>query len=266
MKSIELKIPVRNSYIPATLALPEAEHFPICALIHGFQGDRHENGSNTALAALLALSDIGSIRMDFSGCGDSPESFMLCTLSNMVSDVCLSVNTAVSDYGANPQSVGLMGLSLGGRVIMEILNNNLLPGVRAVSLSSPAATNGPLMGIAGGEQQWSKNYAYAREHGFFMHHSDFAADVPLSPEWFEQLMEADSLGNAKPFEGKMQVILAEDDVVVPPDISRRCAAAYGAQIVEISGDGHSFGIYSARKDICERRNAVICDFFRNSLL
>lgn len=265
MLSVDALIPNRGLLIPAVIAAPEGAHgAPLVALVHGFGGEKSENGSNTKLAELLALRGIASVRMDLGGCGGSFEPLMG-TISEMADDVVACARFAAEKYGFDLSRLGLMGLSLGGRVIMEIINN-LLADPAVVSLTAPAALPEPLYAIAGGHENWLKNREYAKQHGLYPQPSIFGGFNRLSEKWFTEIDTHASLDAAREWKkGKMQVIYAADDAVVDPAISLAVAKAYGAFTVELTGDGHSFGIYSDKHELREKRNRIICDFISENI-
>lgn len=264
--AIELQIPQREAYIPATLVLPEGNGpHPLAAIVHGFSGSRQEGGGYPPLAQKLAANGVASIRMDFSGCGDSVESFRLGTLSNMIADVRACFDYCLAHYPIDAARLGIMGMSLGGRVAMEVLNSGL-PKLSAGLLVAPAADLQTIQGVIGDEAAWQKAYRYARAEGFVAIPCYFGGpDLELSPEWFEDLETMDTLGSARPLGIPVEVVYAEDDLVVSPAVPKRCAAAYGAKLFEISGDGHVFGYYSDRKDVLNRVIDEAAAFFASSL-
>ena len=98
----------RGAQIPATLVTPDgAESYPVVVLIHGHGGSREENVGFGAIADALAAQGIGSIRMDFPGCGESTESFQLNTLSNMKADVAAAIEYVKANTGVT--KLGLLG-------------------------------------------------------------------------------------------------------------------------------------------------------------
>ena len=268
MQETELQIPSRRgSRIPATLVLPEGEGpFPLVALVHGFAGSRQEGGGYPREAEALAQAGIASIRMDFAGCGDSRESFRHATLREMAEDVVCCMDYACAHAPIDRARLGLQGMSLGGRIVMELLNSAPLP-VAAAALISPAADNSVLIPLFGSEAGFYAAYDQAKREGFY-HYYDELIQVwlDIDADWFAQVLEMDTLGCARPFPGPMQVVWAADDTVVPPAISRKAAEAYGAPMVEITGDGHSFGCYSDRADVLARLIDCQRDFFSRALL
>ena len=89
----------RGVQVPATLVTPDGvDAFPVVVLAHGHGGNREENVGFAAVADALAAQGIGSIRMDFPGCGESTESFQNNVLSNMKADVLAAVDYAKAAY------------------------------------------------------------------------------------------------------------------------------------------------------------------------
>ncbi len=250
---IELQIPARSSHIPATLTLPQSVgSCPLVALVHGFGGTRQEGGGYIRIAESLAAHGIASVRMDFPGCGDSTESFRLCTLSNMVGDVETCMAAALSAYPLDAERLGVLGMSLGGRVTMELINRRTIPLPAAV-LIAPAADNETICQVIGGWERWNALYAAAKRDGFAPIPDYFGGpDLELSPAWFSDFLNMDTLEGAKPGPCAVRVIYAEDDAIVVPALSKRCALAYDAKLSEIGGDGHSYGCYSERTDVLQR--------------
>ena len=261
-REIELSVPARQTEIPATLDLPEGTVLPpLVAFAHGFGGTRQEGGGYRKIAARLAESGIASIRMDFPGCGDSAESFRLCTLKNMVNDVQACIQTVSARYPIDQKRLGAVGMSLGGRVAMELVNA-CSPRFSAAVFIAPAAVNKPIHRLLGDDAAWERAHQHAKEAGFTAIPSYFGGeDLDLIPEWFEQIDRLPSLENASPGSADVRVVYAEDDQVVPARISKQCIQAYAAAHTEISGDGHSFGCYSDRTDILEQLTQCVVMHF-----
>lgn len=261
-QSMEVEIPARGTAFPATIVLPEtSERHPLVAIAHGFAGSRQEGGAYPVLAEALARRGIASIRCDFPGCGDSKESFRLNTLSVMAWDLRSSIRYAVEHYPIDPERIGLLGTSLGGRIAMEIFNGKN-PPVAAMTLIAPGAKTSTLLALIGDDEACQKAFDTALRDGYVAIPRYFGGDdLELTPAWFTDLEAMDTLGNTRKADVPVQIIYAEDDTVVDPSVSKLCAQKYGARLVEISGDGHSFGFYSDRVDIRARVVEAAADFF-----
>ena len=89
--------------------------------MHGHGGNKDENIGFPAIARELAERGIGSIRMDFPGCGESEEEFAMNTQSNMKADVLAAVDFVTDSYSPNPDAIGIFGYSMGGRIALELI-------------------------------------------------------------------------------------------------------------------------------------------------
>ena len=111
----------RGVEVPATLVLPEGVdingEYPLVVLAHGHGGSREENVGFKAIADALAAKGIASIRVDFPGCGDSTESFQENYMTNMKEDVLNAIQLP-----GTVTKLGLFGYSMGGRIVLELVN------------------------------------------------------------------------------------------------------------------------------------------------
>lgn len=265
--SMDIQIPQRSSAIPATAVIPrggEGERFPLVAYAHGFAGSRHENGGATLLAETLAGEGIASIRMDFAGCGESRESAVEGTILKMLEDLSVSIEYAIQHYPIDPQRLGLIGNSLGGRIACEYINEGKRP-VKAAFLTAPAPRNTLVYGLIGGEEAYAAALQEAQEKGFYRLVTIFGATMDLAPQWFTEMLHRNVYAQPSAFTGKMQVIYAADDDVILPEVPAECARHYGGELVELSGGGHTFGFYSGQPEIMAQLAQKARAFFTANL-
>lgn len=259
----------RGVDIPATIVIPEEQNaasYPLVVLIHGHGGNRDENVGFPAIATALAKRGIATIRMDFPGCGDSTESFRNNTLSNMNHDVRAAVDYMVENYQIDAKRIGLLGYSMGGRIALELLKEKALD-INAVAFLAPAADTQDLKALFGGAENWEALKATAIQNGFTPFTTIFGQVQELSKQWFTDL-EADmnpTQAAAKAYRGKALVIYAKDDNCVSPTISEEVALRFNAQVTLATGDSHSYGFYSDRKDILATVVESTADFFATNL-
>jgi len=255
----------RGVSVPATVVLPKGEGaFPLVVMAHGHGGSREENIGFAAIAKALAEKGIATIRMDFPGCGESTESFQKNALSNMKQDVLAAIEYAAANYPVNAENVGIFGYSMGGRIALELMAEEAY-GFTAAALLAPAA--GDIKGLFGGEEGYAALKATADKDGFVEFTTIYGQKQELSREWFADLekYEAVATDAAAKFAGKALVIYAKDDEAVAPDISRSVAEALNAQVIEATGDGHSYGFYSDKADILSAVANGTADFFAEAL-
>jgi len=104
---------------------------PIIVLVHGFTGNKHENGLFVESDTFFKKQGYNVFRFDMTGVGESTGEFMHTSLEQQVSDLSRAL-----DYIKKEKypCIGLIGFSLGATV--SLLTN--LEGVDALALWSPA--------------------------------------------------------------------------------------------------------------------------------
>ena len=266
-----VSFPSRGVKVPAVVTLPttsEASQFVV--LVHGHGGNKDENIGFPAIARELAERGIGSIRMDFPGCGESEEEFAMNTQSNMKADVLAAVDFVIDSYGADPDSIGIFGYSMGGRIALELIADQAY-NFLGVALLAPAADTDDLKNLFGGEDGWEelKETASASPEGYAPFTTIYGQEQQLSKEWFADLEKYP--GNtlidaaANQYAGPSLVVYAVDDEAVSPSVSQAVAEKFGAQTVVIPEDGHSYGFYSDKTEILAKVANAVADFFANLL-
>ena len=114
----QLTIPGERGSIHATLTTPaNAENMPAVVICHGFTGNRQLDGHAKPLAKTLAQHGIASIAIDFAGSGESEEPFTAYTPATMRDDITSAITYLTDTVGADPERIGLLGHSMGGRGI-----------------------------------------------------------------------------------------------------------------------------------------------------
>lgn len=262
-QTTELTYESRGVDVPATLVLPDGlERYPMVVLCHSHGGSRDEWYGFGAIADALAARGIASIRMDFSGCGDSEESFQQNTLSNMKADVRAAIAYVYANTGAD--ALGLAGYSMGGRVVLELLAEGL--DAQAVALLAPANDTEDLKRLFGGSRAYAEMWEIAKEDGYADFTTPYTAILELSLEWFEALAAYASPAEAaaRVYDGPALVVWGEDDEAVAPSVSAAVAAALGAETLDATGEGHSYGFYSDDDAVRSRVALGMAGFFGGS--
>jgi len=254
----------RGVQVPATLVTPDGlESYPMVVLIHGHGGSREENVGFAAIADALAAQGIGSIRMDFPGCGESTESFQLNTLTNMKADVAAAIEYAKANTGMT--KLGLFGYSMGGRITLEMTAEGAAPD--AICLLAPAASTGDLKNLFGGQEAYDKMYETAKTEGYVVFTTIYGQVQELSQKWFDDLVayeDVNAAAKAK-YTGPAMVIWGSDDEAVNPSISAATAEALGAKTVDATGEGHGYGFYSEDATVRNLVATSTADFFAENL-
>ncbi len=259
--------PSRDAQIPATVVLPEGDGpFALVVMAHGHGGSREENIGFGTIAEALKAKGIASIRMDFPGCGESTESFQLNTMTNMKLDVANALAYAKETYSIDTAKIGLFGYSMGGRIALELLGDGAAD-YASVALLAPANDTQDLKALFGGAQQWETLKATAQAAGFVEFTTVYGQKQELSKEWFADLEKVANPAEvaAMVFSGPTLVIYAGDDTAVSPSVSAAVAETLKAEVVDATGDGHSYGFYSDKTDVLNSVTTGVADFFAKTL-
>lgn len=165
---------------------------------HGYLGNRVGRGRlHFKLAEALSRIGIGSLRLDFTACGDSAGSIQEITFETLTADAQTAIAWIQQNYPGYP--IGMIGISLGGAVAMLAAARSL--PIQAIALLAPFASAAPWRSLVG-----SKNLTHVSDNtvlqynnkpwrvGFFKEllQMDFKSaamqlvDVPLLHVWSQQ--------------------------------------------------------------------------------
>ena len=244
----------RGVQVPATILLPDIQDnqkVPLVVFAHGHGGTRAEAGF-AAIMQTLVKQGIACIAIDFPGCGDSQESFAQNALRHMKADVVAALQHMIANYPVDAQKTGIFGYSMGGRVALEVIADGLW-SFAAMALLAPGASTGDAGRFVGGsEAGFAAMQKTAEETGFAVFKTPFGQRQELSRMWFHDLLrhpeDIPELAAAR-FTGRALVFFGKDDPVVSHAVVCRVAKVLSAPAVDVSGDLHSYGFYSDRKDI-----------------
>ena len=255
--------------VPATVVVPDGEGpFPAVVMNHGHGGGRQEGGGFGRLAKALADAGILTIRMDFPGTGDSKEPFTEGTLSNMISDSNASLAHLLANFPADPDKLGILGYSMGGRIALTIAGSPDNP-YKAVGLLAPSADPGKglLLFFAGSEAEYERLYAEASsDKGYADYTTQYGQQQQLSKAWFDELLASSPLDNIGAYKGAMLVVHGDKDTVIKPEENANVVAAYpAASIVLVPEADHGYGFYSDQPDVSALVEGSFATFFAENL-
>lgn len=255
--------------VPATVVVPDGEGpFPAVVMNHGHGGGRQEGGGFERLAKALADAGILNIRMDFPGTGDSKEPFTEGTLSNMISDSNASLAYLLANFPADPDKLGILGYSMGGRIALTIAGSPDNP-YKAVGLLAPSADPGKglLLFFAGSEAEYERLYAEASgEKGYADYTTQYGQQQQLSKQWFDELLASSPLDGIGAYTGAMLVVHGDKDTVITPEENANVVAAYpAASIVLVPEADHGYGFYSDQPEISALVEGSFATFFIDNL-
>jgi len=255
--------------VPATVVVPDGKGpFPAVVMNHGHGGGRQEGGGFERLAKALADAGILTIRMDFPGTGDSKEPFTEGTLSNMISDSNASLAYLLANFPADPERLGILGYSMGGRIALTIAGSPDNP-YKAVGLLAPSADPGKnlLLFFAGSEAEYERLYAEAAsDKGYADYTTQYGQQQQLSKAWFDELLASSPLENIGAYKGAMLVVHGDKDTVIKPEENANVVAAYpAASIVLVPEADHGYGFYSDQPEVSALVESSFAKFFSENL-
>lgn len=258
-----------NRAVPATVVTPDGDGpFPAVVMNHGHGGGRQEGGGFAKLAKALADAGIMTIRMDFPGTGDSKAPFSDGSLSNMISDSNASLAYLLDNYPADPDRLGILGYSMGGRLALTIAASADNP-YKAVGLLAPSANPGKglLLFFAGGsETEYERLYAEARDKGYADYTTQYGQQQQLGLQWFDEMLASSPLDNIGAYKGPMLVVHGDKDVVIPQTEVDAVAAAYpAASVVLVPDADHGYGFYSDQPAVTALVESSFAQFFSENL-
>jgi len=105
---------------------------PILLLLHGFAGNKEENGLFIEAEEYFSEKNFNVFRFDFEGAGESEGDYSLTTLKRQGDDLESAVDYLTNKYPNN--DIGIVGFSLGATI--SIVKND--PRIKAYAFWSPA--------------------------------------------------------------------------------------------------------------------------------
>jgi dienelactone hydrolase len=258
--SRDVLIANQDRQVPATLTLPAGEGpFPLVVFNHGFAGSRQEGGGFAHLADTLAARGIASIRMDFPGCGDSQASFFEYSHRANISDSNACLAWALANAPVDPDRVGLLGYSNGGRMALICSTEEPFP-YKALGLLAPAYFTGTPEQVAEAEER----LAIAQAEGSF------------KMEWYGRTLEVSAknyIDDLESFEIMKQVkptvdtliVYGDKDEMVAPSVCLALKGVLGADAVEVPDADHGYGFYSDQPEVTALVEGSFAQFFSQKL-
>mgnify|MGYP000191499081 CR=1 FL=1 len=209
--------------------LKEGEKAPSIVMFHGFTGNKSE-AHRLFVKVARRLCDAGFVvlRFDFRGSGDSEGEFEDMTVPGEVDDAEEAINFLLKQPYVDEKRIGVIGLSLGGRVASIIASKD--ERLRFVVLYSPAL--GPLREFI---------LSSIGEEG--LRRLESSGEVEVSSGWyvkrgfFETVDYIIPLNIMDRIKVPILIIHSDHDEVIPVDISRK-----GYEIVKCLNDKNEFYI------------------------
>ena len=273
ISSVDTTFESRGVSVPATIVTParkSGKAVPLVVIAHGHGGSREEGGSFPRVAAELAALGIASIRMDFPGCGDSTESFTENNLSNMLVDLHSARSYAEAQGGIDASRVGLLGYSMGGRLV--VLLSEIDPSYRVMVTWAPSVLDGAereRVVTFGGPDEYEAHKLQAQQEGSSVYTTRWGTNLDVGPGWFTDIEGTKPQVALAKFLGPLLVIYGDADESVSPSISAAAASAAinSSEVVSevIPTAKHGLGFYTNRPEIADQVVATTVDFLAKRL-
>ncbi|MDH4125752.1 MAG: alpha/beta fold hydrolase [Gammaproteobacteria bacterium] len=272
MRSIDTTVESRGVAVPVTFvtpALAAGQRAPLVVMAHGHGGSRQEGGGYQLAAEAMAQRGIASIRMDFPGCGDSSEPFTNNNLSNMLQDLHAARNYAIAQPGIDADRVGLLGYSMGGRLV--VLLAEVDPSYKVMVTWTPALNSGAEREIIefGGAAKYQALRDLAQDTGVAEYTTRWGTTLQLGYRWFTDIEQTMPLASLASFKGPLLVLYGDQDDVVPPAVSEAAiaAASSSSEVVRhvVATADHALGFYTNQPEIAAEVTETTADFFAGRL-
>ncbi len=269
LSTVSTSVTNGNREVPVAILMPELEGdemVPAVVLVHGHGGSKSENGGFDSIATELAMAGYATIRMDFPGCGESTASFQENYLSNMLSDVEVSLNYLLENYSVDSERVAVLGYSMGGRIAAEFLTSEGNPFAAAIMLAG-SLDDGSVLSttLMGGQEGYDALYAEATENGY-IDMPWFGGTLEISLEWFDEMAASKPLENAANYEGPILIIAGEMDTTVPMSVAELAMEAFPQhESLIIAEADHGYGFYSDQPEVTNMLEDGIVAFVEKAL-
>lgn len=229
------------------------EKIPFVILFHGFQDDRNEiNFVHTELSRRLCEKEIGSVRFDFLGSGESDGCFEDITVSREVQNGLDILGYVDALPFVDSSRIALHGLSLGGCVASMVAGLRK-EKVKALSLWCPALDlvyNMREKNLCGQDVSDIEEKGYADVEG-----------LRLSVDFYKDCLRIDPYAMASQFDKRVNLVHGNQDITASCDVSRKLKDIYGdrADLLIVSGAEHRFTSVPYRKARMESALRFLCD-------
>lgn len=266
-----LQIASRDVIIPVIFTVPKGnKQFPLVVMAHGHGGSKDECGGFTAVAEKLAENGIATIRMDFPGCGDSTEEFVVNSITTTMADVNASLEYALNTGKIDKNKVGILGYSMGGRTAtLQIGENDIY---KSMGLWAPAAGNGVdcLISYLGGQDVYDAMRVEADQKGYANYTNPWGMVYQLGEEMFDDLENTNPLESIAKYENPILVLHGDKDNIIDPSVGWEVvdAAVNSVSVTRYSvkGGDHGMGIYNDDKTMMNEVVDTTVEFFMDTLV
>ena len=219
---------------------------PSVVFYHGCTGSKVEDHwLFVKLARVLSRSGFMVLRFDFRYSGDSEGNFEGMTLSGEISDGVMSINYITSKCGADPERIGILGLSMGGAV-GAVVAGSLRDRIKSCVLMNPVGK--PVEDLSFVALSQNINVCtFPVEYNSFLFGRDF----------FDDLNNIKPLEEIKKASCPVLVINGSNDETVQPIRSKEYIDVLSrnggtAELCVIEGADHTFSSIQWEREVIDR--------------
>lgn len=232
--------------IPCILSLPKTDDlYPALLMLHGTGTHKNEVGNlYEKLADLLDQKGIASLRIDFSGCGDSKNSDLSYSLSSALNDAQYALNYLKKNQHIDTTRIDVIGFSQGALIAQMLVIEE--SDLKTLVAWAPAVGDG----IKPMENFFNSYYEEAVKNKHAVINYGWRTDSRVNLKWFEELKKQKTLTNIKNYTGNVLAIAGTKDDVLPYDNINKLINASGsenAQAILIKGADHIFNVFDQNK-------------------
>ena len=269
MKETVTILSKRNTQIPCTVFISDVEHPGLAVFVHGFCAERTEGGRFEEVAEKLSEHGFCSIMMDQSGCGENTEGFESYCMRNSMDDVESCISYMTEHYAIDTERMAMVGYSMGGRIASVYVTERDLR-FKVLGLWAAAIMPYEEMENFVNAPDGHSYYEEAKEKGTADFVNFFDGKIlPLSREFFEDMIQYDTLDCVKRYEGNVIVVHGDADITVDVSVGKRAYQALMTEkkkeLVIIENSNHGFGLWDDHpeqsKQLVDRTTEFILSCF-----
>jgi dipeptidyl aminopeptidase/acylaminoacyl peptidase len=216
-----VKIPRGDATIVGTLELPkDVQKPPVVLLLHGFTGSRDElpikdtdEGVFSRTARLLAERGVGSLRIDFTGSGESSGKWEDVTAQSEIADALAAFDWLKGQTTVDPEKIHVLGWSLGGLVAAHVAAER---PVASATLWAPAQNPAYNFAHFLGNDAVEAAIADPDADKVVEIKLPWGATTNLKTNFFKSLTTVDPVAAIATYKGPLLVIVGTKDTVVTP--------------------------------------------------
>lgn len=267
--------------IPVGVTMPKAERkekVPVVVMVHGFLGNKDEWGffcgatkeerGFDSIAARLYELDIGTIRVDMPGNGDSSDDFRNYTLKKCRSDLEDVYKFSMKKYDFSPEHIGFLGWSMGAKIGSAFLMNH--NEIRTSVFLNPAGDNGgrSIMNAAAAGLDYKSLRETAGEKGEVLNEAAtevFGHEFYMSGDFFAEVdasLTGDEIRKYIQSGRKGLMIYGDSDSSISPETYKWLRKNTGISSLCIEDMDHDMGLESERPDFTNTVIDVSAAYFK----